>query len=65
MSHERGRPVLGAIFGLLFGLFLAVDLLLLGLISLDSPFVVLLPVVFLIVGIAGGLLAPLGSPRRT
>ncbi len=64
MPNERGRPVLGAIFGLLLGLFLAVDLLLLGVIPLESPMVIILPLVFLAIGVFGGLFAPLKVLRR-
>jgi hypothetical protein len=64
MSGQRGRPVLGAIAGLLFGLALATDLLLLGSIALDSALVVLLPIIFLVLGIAAGIFAPLRFLRR-
>ena len=56
----RGRPVLGAIAGLLFGLFLAVELVFLKVISSGSPLLIALPIIFLIVGIAGALAAPFG-----
>lgn len=64
MSNERGRPVLGALFGLLFGCFLAADMLLLGVIPLESPAVILLPGFFLGIGILGGVFAPLSFLRR-
>lgn len=64
MPAERGRPFLGAIFGLFFGLFLAVDLLLMGAIPLDNALVVLLPVIGLIGGIAIGLFAPFRFLKR-
>jgi hypothetical protein len=59
-----GRPVLGAISGLLFGLFLTVDLLFLSVFTLSSVMVLLLPVVFLVAGIILGLVAPLRFLRR-
>ena len=55
----RGRPVLGAVAGLLFGLFLAVDLLMLGVIVSDSPLFAVLPAVFLVAGFLLGVAAPL------
>lgn len=60
---RRGRPVLGAVSGLLFGLFLAFTLLTSGVLALDAPVLAILPVVFLVVGIAWALKAPLGRAR--
>jgi hypothetical protein len=45
--------------GLLFGLFLGFDLALMGVVPLESPLLVALPVVFLLVGIGLGMSAPL------
>ena len=64
MPEQSGRPIIGAIAGFLFGIALAVDLLLLGTIPLDSALVVLLPVIFLVVGIVAGIFAPLRFLRR-
>lgn len=64
MERHRGRPVIGAIAGFLLGLFLAVDLLLLGVIPLDNALVVVLPVLFLVAGVGVGFFAPFGSLRR-
>lgn len=64
MEAQRGRPVIGAIAGLLFGIALSVDLLLMGTIALDSPLVVLLPVIFLLLGAVAGFFAPLRFLRR-
>jgi hypothetical protein len=61
--RRRGRPVLGAIAGLFFGLFLALDLLLFKVVASDSPLIMVLPVLFLVVGIVLGLMAPLGRSR--
>jgi hypothetical protein len=61
---NNGHPLIGAITGLLFGLFLAIDLLLLGAFRLDNALVILLPVLSLIVGIAAGLFAPLKMLSR-
>lgn len=60
----RGRPVLGAIAGLFFGLFAGLELMFLGVISSGSPLVTILPLVFLIVGVLAGLAAPFGRSGR-
>jgi hypothetical protein len=57
----RGRPVLGAIAGLFFGLFVALALFLWGVWSLDPITVYGLPLLFAVVGIAGAAWAPLGG----
>jgi hypothetical protein len=59
----RRRPVLGAISGLFFGLFLAVDLLFLGVIPFDNILVTVLPIAGLVVGLALGL-RPRPSRKR-
>jgi hypothetical protein len=61
----RGRPIIGAIAGFFFFLFLALDLLLLGVIPLKSPVITILPIVGIIVGIVWAKFAPLGraAPR--
>ncbi|MGE0600278.1 MAG: hypothetical protein AB7J35_14100 [Dehalococcoidia bacterium] len=64
MPEQRGRPVIGAIAGFFFGLFLAIDLLLMNAIPLDSAMIVVLPLAFLVVGIVAGLFAPLRLSRR-
>ena len=64
MPEQRGRPVIGAIAGFFFGLFLAVDLLLMNVIPLDSAQVVLLPLIFLVVGVLAGLFAPARFLKR-
>ena len=59
----RGRPVLGAVGGLFFGLFLAIDLVMFRVVGSDTPLLVVLPALFLVVGIAVGARAPLGRGR--
>jgi len=59
MGTRRGRPVLGAIMGLLFGLFLGFDLALMGVVPLESVLLVVLPLAGLVLGIALGMTAPL------
>lgn len=59
----RGRPVLGAISGLFFGLFLALLLFQWKVWPLDALSVYGLPGLFLVVGIVVGLWAPFGRTR--
>lgn len=63
-GSTRGRPVLGAIAGLLFGIALAVDFLMTGVIGLSSVWVLILPVLFLAIGTALGIWSPLAYLRR-
>ncbi len=63
-GSSRGRPILGAIMGLLFGVFLTIDLLFLSVFALDSVMVLLLPPLSLVAGVALGLVAPLRFLRR-
>jgi hypothetical protein len=60
----RGRPVLGAVFGLLLGVFLTFDLLMMSVFALDSAWVLALPVIMLLVGLALGMFQPLKFLRR-
>jgi hypothetical protein len=61
--NRRGRPVLGGLAGFFFGLFLAADLLMLSVFALDSVLVLVLPVLFLVVGVVLGITAPLRMLR--
>ena len=63
-SPRRGQPVLGALTGLLFGIFLTLDLLMLGSFPLHSVMVEVIPAAGLLLGLFGGLLAPLSFLRR-
>lgn len=56
---RHGRPILGAIFGLIFGLALAINLLFLGTFGLESAMVWVLPIAFLVIGGVLGYVAPL------
>jgi hypothetical protein len=59
----RGRPILGAISGLLFGLFLSLNLMLWGLWPLDRVSVFGLPILFLLIGLGLAMLAPFGRGK--
>jgi hypothetical protein len=59
----RGRPVLAAICGFLLGVFLALDLVLFGIVQLDNIIVTLLPIIGLVVGVALAIWAPFGRDR--
>jgi hypothetical protein len=56
---HRGHPIRGAIAGFFFGLFLSLDLVIFGVVALDSNVLALFPILGLAAGIALGLLAPL------
>jgi len=55
-----GRPVLGVVSGLFFGLFLAVMLQQFGVLPLDTLSVVGLPVVGIVLGLILAATAPFG-----
>jgi hypothetical protein len=59
----KGRPVRGAVCGLLFGLFLSLFLLTFGVLATDSILLAVLPVLFLLVGIALGVAPPFKRDR--
>jgi hypothetical protein len=60
----RGRPVAGAIGGLVLGLGAAADALFAGWLRLDSIWLVVIPVGLLVAGAVVGWLAPLRVLRR-
>jgi hypothetical protein len=59
----KGRPLRGIVCGLLFGLSLSLLLLTTGVIPLDSILLVVLPVLFLLVGIGLAAAAPFKRSR--
>lgn len=59
----RGHPFLGAICGFLFGIFLAVTLVLAGVLALNSILVTLLPFLGIAYGLALAAVAPFGRRR--
>jgi len=59
----KGRPFLGVVSGLLFGISLAGLLLTTGVLATDSILLVVLPIVGLIVGIALAAIAPFKRSR--
>lgn len=60
---RRGRPVLGAVCGLLLGVFLALDLHMLHIWTLSKASETVLPVAGLVVGLALGLTGPVKRQR--
>jgi hypothetical protein len=56
----KGRPVLGVVSGLFFGVFLAVTLILAGKLPLNSVLVTLMPIFGIAVGLLLAVVAPLG-----
>ncbi len=63
-GDRGGHPIRGAIFGLLFGLFLTLDLALLGTLPIDSVLLYVVPVLGLIAGAGLGSWAPVRPTRR-
>jgi hypothetical protein len=60
----KRRPVLGAICGLVFGLFVALDLQQFSVRPLDSLSLFGLPLLGLLIGLALGMTSPLGFLRK-
>ncbi|MGH9040210.1 MAG: hypothetical protein ACRDZ3_08265 [Acidimicrobiia bacterium] len=56
---QRGRPVRGAIAGLFFGLFISLDLVILGVMPLEADALAFIPILGLVAGVVLGLTAPL------
>ena len=54
----RGRPILGVISGLFFGLFVALDLLFFKVVPSDSIVLLIVPVLGLLLGIVLAAWAP-------
>ena len=61
----RGRPILGAIGGFFFGLFVGLDLLFFGVIPLKSPVITIMPILGIILGLVLAKFAPLGRRRES
>ena len=60
----KGRPILGVISGFLFGLLLGVTLFLFGALPLDSPWLLILPVLGIVLGLVMAAWAPFGSGQE-
>ncbi len=58
--RAHGRPVLAAFAGFFLGLGIGLLLLTLSVVPLDSKVLVVLPILFLVLGIVWALWAPLG-----
>ena len=56
-TKRRGRPILGVIAGIFLGLFVGIDLLVLGVVPLDSAVLTITPLVGLALGLALALAA--------
>ncbi len=56
---QRRHPIRGAIAGLLFGLFVSLDLVIFGVLASDANLLAVIPVLGLIAGIALGVTTPL------
>jgi type VI protein secretion system component VasK len=59
----KGKPILGAISGFMFGLFLGPTLWLWGVIPFHSPMMWILPIVGIVLGLVMAAWAPFGRGR--
>lgn len=59
----KGRPILGALSGLFFGVWLAILLMALSVRPLDSFSVIGLPIIGLVLGLVVAYTAPFGTRR--
>jgi hypothetical protein len=59
----KGRPLRGIVCGFLFGLFLALLLLTLGVVPLDNIAIAVFPIAFLLVGLILAAVAPFKRSR--
>jgi len=57
----KGHPILGIISGFLFGLFLGITLFLFGVIPLNSPWLWILPLLGILLGLIMAAWAPFGK----
>lgn len=60
---RKGHPVLGGFAGFFLFLFVAVDLVLFGVLALNSPLITILPILGAVVGVLLGHFAPLGPKQ--
>ena len=63
-APRRGRPLLGAFAGLFLGLFVALDLILFGVLPLESGLVWVIAVAGIVLGVALGVWAPFGRGAK-
>ena len=61
--RTKGRPILGGFAGFFFGIGLGLLLLTMSVIPLESKVLIVLPLLFLVVGVAFALWAPLRRGR--
>ncbi len=62
--RRRGRPVRGFFAGLLLGIFLSLDLALMGAVKLESAVLTILPAALAVLGLILGWWAPLGRAAK-
>ena len=62
--RQGGRPVRGFFAGLLLGIFLSLDLALMGAVKVDSAALTILPVALAVVGLLLGWWSPIGRKTK-
>ena len=62
--RQRGRPLRGFFAGLLLGIFLSLDLALMGAVKLESAVLTILPAALAVLGLILGWWAPLGRAKK-
>jgi len=60
----KGRPILGAVSGFFFGLFLGITLFLVGVIPLHSDLLIALPIIGIVLGLVMAWWAPFGKSEE-
>jgi hypothetical protein len=63
-TKRRGRPIAGAISGLLLGAFIAIDLTMFAIRPLDNLTAIGIPVIGMVLGLLLGMWAPFGGRSR-
>jgi hypothetical protein len=63
-ERQRGRPVLGAVAGFFFGIFVSLDLVVFGVLPLQADVLAFMPLLGAAAGLLLGLKAPFGRRKH-
>jgi hypothetical protein len=63
-ERQRGRPVLGAVAGFFFGIFVSLDLVVFGVLPLQADAPAFMPLLGAVAGVLLGLKAPFRRRRQ-